>query len=122
MATTVKEKHVYTDNDDAIILDCIEKNPDNLTQGFKDAAQRINNKSGDGSVTWNQVSSRYYSYVKPHYIEGNEEPPTLGNSVEEVMKNVGEKSDHLELMERMSKKLHPEEKKSLIISLYESLE
>lgn len=49
----------YTSKHDAVILDCIKKNPHNITVGLEQAAKRLD-------VTFASVFNRYYKRIRPN--------------------------------------------------------
>lgn len=49
----------YTSKHDAVILDCIKKNPHNITIGLEQAAKKLD-------TTFGSVHSRYYKRIRPN--------------------------------------------------------
>lgn len=49
----------YTSKHDAVILDCIKKNPHNITVGLEIAAKKLD-------VTFASVFNRYYKRIRPN--------------------------------------------------------
>jgi hypothetical protein len=137
--TTVKEKNKYEALDDAIILEALEENPDNKSEALRVASERLKALRGK-EATVNQLSSRYYSYILPHYIEGNEDirerierehgaekvdfiTPSAG-AVSSVRALIGEKkrSVKLEVVLALYSLLSDEDKKVLFTEMFTNLE
>lgn len=111
------EKNFYDKKDDNIILACLRRNPDNLTEAFRQAKEELLEKSGK-VATVNQISSRYYSYVKPHYIEKQEgDSGPLGN----LVSGRGTGSIRLQIILDLAKELPEEDLKVLIKESFDHL-
>lgn len=70
MATKQAEKIEYDREDDKIILEQIEQN-ETLAEAMRRSAEIIRDRRGK-NTTPEKLNSRYYSYIKPHYIDGEE--------------------------------------------------
>lgn len=70
MTTKQAEKIEYDRNDDKVILEQIEQT-ETLAEAMRRSAEIIRERHGK-PTTPEKLNSRYYSYIKPHYIDGNE--------------------------------------------------
>lgn len=77
MNTTTKNK--YEEEDDAIILDALDQSPGNISEALRIASEELKSRRGI-EATPEQLSSRYYSYIVPHYIKGNDPRPVPDNA------------------------------------------
>ena len=48
----------YTEYEDSVILSCVQKNPQNLEKGFKEAEQQLSGRTACG------IQQRWYCYLK----------------------------------------------------------
>lgn len=74
----------YTEYEDSVILSCVQKNPQNLEKGFREAAQQLQGRTANG------VEQRWHVHLKKK-VEGF----SLKSDSTEVVnrKNIPEKKE-----------------------------
>lgn len=74
----------YTEYEDSVILSCVQKNPQNLAKGFREAAQQLSGRSANG------IEQRWHVHLKKR-VKGF----SLKSDSTEVVnrKNISEKKE-----------------------------
>lgn len=74
----------YTEYEDSVILSCVQKNPQNLAKGFREAAQQLQGRTANG------IQQHWYTYLKKR-VKGF----SLKSDSTEVVnrKNISEKKE-----------------------------
>lgn len=62
------EKNFYEKKHDYVILEALKQCPDNRNEAFR-MAERILKRKFDMDANANQISSRFYTYIKPKYLD-----------------------------------------------------
>lgn len=115
MSKKVIEKVEYDKQDDKIVLDAIEHS-ETLAEAFRKASERINSERGK-KTTPERITSRYYSHIKPHYVEGTREIEEVSAKEDKVFSSNGPSNPQLSIILELATALPVEDKKHLIKSL-----
>lgn len=128
MATKTATKNKYGKETDKVILKALKE--EDTIRGALRAAKEVLAKEKGIEATVNQLSSRYYSYIVPHYIEGEEHLELEENNKVHSYSSAGsfkeEKAEEdqetkLDLIKDLTDSLEWADRKELWLYLYQGL-
>jgi hypothetical protein len=114
---TTAEKNIYEKKHDDVILEALKKSPTNRNEAFRMAEKELKSRY-NMDANANQISSRFYTYIKPKYLDKKEE----------VKNHLSAGSGTLDLHDRqyliirdLAMKLNLDKRAELVNELFESL-
>ena len=118
MATSTK--NTYERKHDDVIMAALEESPDNRNEAFRIAEKRLKEKY-NMVATPNQISSRFYTYIKPNYLDNKEEEhknhiiTSAGSAIASTH------GKHYNIVRDLALRLDAESRSDLVKELFDSL-
>lgn len=111
-------KNIYEKKHDDVILEALRLSPDNRNEAFRMAEKELK-KRFNMDANPNQISSRFYTFIKPKYLDKKGE---VKNDLVTSATGVTSAVDlQYSIIRDLSMKMSPEKRTALVRELFNSL-